>query len=176
MKQRLAEKRTPGVSMSWRGLAAMCAVLLAGCAAGPRFQPEAASPAAALWLLDVGNEPVALLEVAHPAAGDRVEVNAQGPQMEVALSFANGVRVTPPVKIDMYKPNSLGGTDYVEVDGILQSGLPKASMRDKLKAELSALGQDDTLLIIDKENPSRRILYRAGEPPSVVDSRHVEGE
>jgi hypothetical protein len=78
--------------------------------------------------------------------------------------------------VDMYRPNALGGTDYVEVDGILQNGLPKAAMRDKLKAELRALGQDDTLLIVDKQDASRRILYRAGEPPEVIDTRKAGGE
>ena len=78
--------------------------------------------------------------------------------------------------VDMYKPNALGGTDYVEVDGLLQNGLPKAAMRDKLKAELRALGQDDTLLIVDKQDPSRRILYRSGERPEIVDTRLAGGE
>ncbi len=78
--------------------------------------------------------------------------------------------------VDMYKPNSLGGTDYVEVDGILKNGLPNANMRDKLKAELRALGQDDTLLFVDKQNPSRRTLYLSGESPDVVDTRRAGGE
>jgi hypothetical protein len=76
----------------------------------------------------------------------------------------------------MYKPNALGGTDYVEVDGILKNGLPNANMRDKLKAELRALGQDDTLLVVDKQNPSRRIRYLSGETPSVVDTRQAGGD
>lgn len=78
--------------------------------------------------------------------------------------------------VDMYRPNSLGGTDYVEVDGILQNGLPRAAMREKLKAELRALGPDDTLLIVDKQSPSRRIVYRSGEHPEVLDMRAVGGE
>jgi hypothetical protein len=49
-------------------------------------------------LLDVEDEAVALLEVASPAQGDGVEVKKQGPQVQVSLRFANGVRVTPLVK------------------------------------------------------------------------------
>jgi hypothetical protein len=49
-------------------------------------------------------------------------------------------------------------------------------MRDKLKAELRALGQDDTLLFVDKQNPSRRTLYLSGESPDVVDTRRAGGE
>jgi hypothetical protein len=49
-------------------------------------------------------------------------------------------------------------------------------MRGKLKAELRALGQDDTLLIVDKNNPSRRIRYLSGESPDVVDTRQAGGE
>ncbi|WP_075207559.1 HNH endonuclease [Archangium violaceum] len=51
-----------------------------------------------MWLLDVEDEAVALLEVANPALGDGVEVKKQGPQLQVSLRFANGVRVTPLVK------------------------------------------------------------------------------
>lgn len=78
--------------------------------------------------------------------------------------------------VDMYKPNALGGTDYVEVDGILRNGLPTANMHEKLKAELRALGHDDTLLIVDKQNPSRRIRYLSGESPDVVDTRRAGSE
>lgn len=75
------------------------AVLLAGCAAsGPRVKPEALAPAPAVWLLDVQDAPVALLEVSHLAPGDRVEVKSQGPELQVSLRFAHGVRVTPLVR------------------------------------------------------------------------------
>ncbi|HYO56702.1 HNH endonuclease [Archangium sp.] len=39
-----------------------------------------------------------MLEVTNPAQGDGVEVKKQGPQVQVSLRFANGVRVTPLVK------------------------------------------------------------------------------
>jgi hypothetical protein len=78
--------------------------------------------------------------------------------------------------VDMYKPNAQGGIDYVEVDSILQKGLPRAAMREKLKVEIRALERNDTLLIVDKENPFRRILYRFGEDVGVVDTRRAGGE
>ncbi|HLM47880.1 MAG TPA: hypothetical protein VK458_28715, partial [Myxococcaceae bacterium] len=81
--------------MSWapRVMAVLWAVLLAGCAAsGPRVKPEALAPAPAVWLLDVQDAPVALLEVSHLAPGDRVEVKSQGPELQVSLRFAHGVR------------------------------------------------------------------------------------
>jgi hypothetical protein len=78
--------------------------------------------------------------------------------------------------VDMYRSNAQGGIDYVEVDSILQNGLPRAAMREKLKVELRALGRNDTLLIVDKEEPLKRILYRFGEDASVVDTRRVGGE
>jgi hypothetical protein len=77
--------------------------------------------------------------------------------------------------VDMYRSNAQGGIDYVEVDSILQNGLPRAAMREKLKVELRALGQNDTLLIVDKEEPVKRILYRFGEDASVVDTRRAGG-
>ncbi|HSP80406.1 MAG TPA: hypothetical protein VLQ93_17880, partial [Myxococcaceae bacterium] len=77
----------------------MWAVLLAGCvASGPRLRPQASSPGPAVWLLDVEDEAVAVLEVARPARGDGVEVQARGARVQVSLKFANGVRVTPLVK------------------------------------------------------------------------------
>lgn len=80
-------------------MAVLWAVLLAGCAAsGPRVKPEALAPAPAVWLLDVQDAPVALLEVLHLAPGDRVEVKSQGPELQVSLRFAHGVRVTPLVR------------------------------------------------------------------------------
>lgn len=73
--------------------------------------------------------------------------------------------------VDLYKPNAAGGTDYVEVDEMLKSGVPRADVRAKLKKELTQLGKNDTLLFVDKEDPSKRILYHFGEDPSVVDLR-----
>jgi hypothetical protein len=78
--------------------------------------------------------------------------------------------------VDMYRSNAQGGIDYVEVDSILQNGLPRAAMREKLKVELRALERNDTLLIVDKAEPVKRILYRFGEDASVVDTRRVGGE
>jgi hypothetical protein len=75
--------------------------------------------------------------------------------------------------VDMYKPNNMGGTDFVEVDDILQSGIPRAEMRRKLQSELEALGPNDRLIYIDKTDPSRRIIYYPGDNPSVIDTRIV---
>ncbi len=73
--------------------------------------------------------------------------------------------------VDMYRANGLGGIDYVEVDNILQNGLPIARTRPKLVSELGALGANDTLLYVDKADSSRRITYSSGEDPSVVGER-----
>ncbi|PTL79704.1 hypothetical protein [Vitiosangium sp. GDMCC 1.1324] len=78
--------------------------------------------------------------------------------------------------VDMYRPNVQGGIDYVEVDSILQNGLPRAAMREKLKIEIRALERNDTLLFVDKLDRSKRILYRFGEDVSVVDTRRVGGK
>jgi len=73
--------------------------------------------------------------------------------------------------VDLYRPNASGGVDYVEVDELLKSGVPRADVRAKLKKELAHLGENDTLLFVDKADPAKRILYRFGEEPSVVDTR-----
>ncbi|MBM7112608.1 hypothetical protein [Archangium primigenium] len=73
--------------------------------------------------------------------------------------------------VDLYRPNTSGGIDYVEVDEMLKSGIPRADVRSKLKKELVHLGKHDTLLFVDKIDLSKRILYRFGEDPSVVDTR-----
>ncbi|ATB29706.1 hypothetical protein MEBOL_003161 [Melittangium boletus DSM 14713] len=73
--------------------------------------------------------------------------------------------------VDLYKPNSSGGIDYVEVDEMLKSGIPRADVRAKLKKELAHLDKNDTLLFVDKVDLSKRILYRFGEDPSVIDTR-----
>jgi hypothetical protein len=73
--------------------------------------------------------------------------------------------------VDLYRPNSSGGTDYVEVDEMLNSGIPRASARTRLKKELVHLGKNDTLLFVDKDDLSKRILYRFGDAPNVVDTR-----
>jgi len=73
--------------------------------------------------------------------------------------------------VDLYRPNPAGGVDYVEVDEMLKSGVPRADVRAKLKKELAHLSENDTLLFVDKADPSKRIQYRFGEDPSVVDTR-----
>jgi hypothetical protein len=73
--------------------------------------------------------------------------------------------------VDLYRPNAAGGVDYVEVDEMLKSGIPRADVRAKLKKELAHLEKNDTLLFVDKAEPSKRILYRFGEAPSIVDTR-----
>jgi hypothetical protein len=66
-----------------------------------------------------------------------------------------------------------GKNNYFEVDDILSNGLPRSDMRAKLKAELPHLTEGESLVYVDKNNPSRRITYRAGEDPSVVDTRRA---
>ncbi|HEY0987646.1 MAG TPA: hypothetical protein VGD80_11370, partial [Kofleriaceae bacterium] len=73
--------------------------------------------------------------------------------------------------VDGVRPNAMGGVDYLEVDTIQVGGLPPARMRVKLKAELEALGPNDTLEYWDKVDPTRRIKYKYGESPDVVDTR-----
>jgi len=76
-----------------------------------------------------------------------------------------------PNMVDMYRSNSAGGIDYVEVDSLLQKGIPFAATRAKLRSELGALNEADTLTYVDKLDPSRRIVYYPGEDQSVVDTR-----
>jgi hypothetical protein len=73
--------------------------------------------------------------------------------------------------VDGVKPNAKGGTDYLEVDDMNANGLPSAKIRSKLKSEVEALKPNDSLEFWDKNDPSRRIRYEAGEDSSVVDSR-----
>jgi hypothetical protein len=47
-------------------------------------------------------------------------------------------------------------------------------MRVKLKAEIQALKPEDTLEYWDKVDPTRRITYRHGDPPEVVDLRRAQ--
>ena len=123
-------------------LGGVWAVLLAGCAAsGPRWRPEAPSPGPAVWLLDVQDEAVAVLEVASLARGDGVEVQAQGTQIQVSLRFANGVRVTPLVK-------TVGGGKPVrwmrEVPGPgpgARARLATAAREERYEEALRALGE-----------------------------------
>lgn len=65
--------------------------------------------------------------------------------------------------VDMVAKNDHGGTDYVEVDDILKRGVPPARMRAKLAEEIAALGPNDTLLYVDKNDVASRILYLPGD-------------
>ncbi|MCA9676074.1 MAG: hypothetical protein KC464_13630, partial [Myxococcales bacterium] len=76
-----------------------------------------------------------------------------------------------PYFVDMYKKNARGGVDYVEVDDMLVKGIPRAGMRTKLKDELGYLKTKDRLVFIDKVDRSKRITYRHGDAPGVVDRR-----
>lgn len=73
--------------------------------------------------------------------------------------------------VDLYRQRPQGGTEYVEVDEMLRNGLPAARVRVKLKEEIPHLGKDDTLVFVDKADPMRRILYRPGDVPGVVEVR-----
>lgn len=80
-------------------MAVLWAILLTGCVTSrPTVKPEALAPAPAVWLLDAQDAPVALLEVSRLTPGDRVEVRSRGPELQVSLRFAHGVRVTPLVR------------------------------------------------------------------------------
>ncbi len=83
-------------------------------------------------------------------------------------------RTTKKVKknmVDLVKRNNKGGMDYVEVDPMSKGGLPSGAMRYKLKMELRNLKPNDTLTFVDSANRMRRIEYKYGEPPSVIDTR-----
>lgn len=74
--------------------------------------------------------------------------------------------------VDLFKPNNgLGGADYVEVDDIIKKGIPKKRLRRRLKAELTHLKEGDRLIYVDKVDPSKRIIYKYGDDPSIVDTR-----
>lgn len=73
--------------------------------------------------------------------------------------------------VDGTRSNRNGGTDYLEVDDINENGLPRAAMRAKLRSEIPALREGDTLLFVDKDQPNWRILYRFGDNPDVVETR-----
>lgn len=75
--------------------------------------------------------------------------------------------------VDMYKEIGKNRLEYIEVDSIGVRGLPTSRMRAKLKEEILALRKGEKLTIIDKKDPSRRIEYKYGDPPLVVDSRRA---
>jgi len=66
------------------------------------------------------------------------------------------------------RPN---GKDYVEVDTINKDGRPPKSFRHKIKEEMKNLQPGDEIHYVDKVNPRRRIVYKQGESPDVVDTR-----
>jgi hypothetical protein len=74
--------------------------------------------------------------------------------------------------VDMVAKNDHGGTDFVEVDDVLKRGVPPARMRTKLAEEIAALGPNDTLLYVDKNDVLSRILYLPGDD---VESLTVQG-
>jgi uncharacterized protein YukE len=74
--------------------------------------------------------------------------------------------------VDLVAKNDFGGTDYVEVDEILKRGTPNADLRAKLVTEIAALGPNDRLLFVDKNDLTRRILYLPGDD---VESLNVQG-
>jgi hypothetical protein len=61
------------------------------------------------------------------------------------------------------KPNAAGGRDYYEVGTMNQNGLPESRERLKLADEIPALGPNDTVTFVDKNDISRRIVYRPGD-------------
>jgi hypothetical protein len=68
---------------------------------------------------------------------------------------------------DGVRPNDAGGTDYFEVGGTTQGGLPEARERAKLAQEQPALGPNDTLQFVDKHAPDEEnwIKYGPGDDP-----------
>ena len=68
---------------------------------------------------------------------------------------------------DGVRPNDAGGTDYFEVGGSTQGGLPEARERAKLAQEHPALGPNDTLQFVDKHHPDEEnwIKYGPGDDP-----------
>jgi hypothetical protein len=70
--------------------------------------------------------------------------------------------------VDLFAKNDHGGTDYVEVDQMLQRGTPNADLRAKIATEIAALGPNDRLLFVDKNDLTRRILYLPGDDPEVM--------
>ncbi len=64
---------------------------------------------------------------------------------------------------DLVRYNPDGSIDYAEVGEMLQNGMPQARERAKLKSEISALGENDTVTFVDKMDITRRITYRRGD-------------
>jgi Domain of unknown function (DUF4157) len=61
------------------------------------------------------------------------------------------------------RKNPAGGRDYYEVGTMNENGLPQARERTKLADEIPALGPNDTVTFVDKNNIGRRITYRPGD-------------
>jgi hypothetical protein len=95
-------------------------------------------------------------------------------QALVAEGYTNveNVKLGPRKYVDMFAKNDHGGTDYVEVDETIQRGMPIKRMRIKVAEEIAALGPNDTLLYVDKNDITRRILYLPGDD---VEGLTVEG-
>jgi hypothetical protein len=115
------------------------------------------------------------------AGGPAQRATRQGPAADEGFQNTEttqlGTRTDPKTNrveknmVDGVRKNDAGGTDYLEVDKINKNGLPPKDMRDKLKAEIQAMKPGDTLEYWDKTDPSRRIRYKHGDAPSVVDER-----
>jgi RHS repeat-associated protein len=78
--------------------------------------------------------------------------------------------------VDMYKSNEKGGIDYVEVDTIIGKGIPVSYLRTKIKREIPNLQENDRLIYIDKKDSTKRIVYKPGEDPSIVDIRKYSSD
>ncbi|WNG25525.1 hypothetical protein F0U62_16995 [Cystobacter fuscus] len=85
-------------------------------------------------------------------------------------------RIGPSRRVDAFKTNEQGGTDYVEVDKILKTkGVPGKSYQQKLREQVALLKKNDRLIFVDATDPSKRIIYRYGDSPDVVKTRTWEG-
>ena len=50
------------------------------------------------------------------------------------------------------RPNAKGGRDYFEVGKMLKKGTPESRERIKLKDEIKAMGENDTVTFVDKSH------------------------
>ena len=76
--------------------------------------------------------------------------------------------------VDGVKDLPGGGKAYLEVDEMLDRGIPAAHMRPKLEAEIQALKPGEDLVFVDKVDPTRRITYHHGDPPGITSTRGLD--
>jgi hypothetical protein len=82
---------------------------------------------------------------------------------------AEGVRQVENVPLggrypDGVRPNpETGGTDYFEVGKMNNNGAPESRERIKIKDEIRALGPNDTVTFVDKNDITRRVTYKSGD-------------